>query len=117
MIRAYIHENYTGFNVDISVIMHPAEGAMDVRPRIMRLPTAERPYLEWEEIPADGTVDGPSFRLGHEEARAILDALTVHFQGTGDARALRKDYDAERSRVDRLTEVMSSLALKLADPV
>jgi hypothetical protein len=117
MIRAYVHENYTGFNVDISVVMHPAEGSMDVRPRIMRLAgTGGCLYATWEEIPADGTIEGPTFRLGHEEARAILDALTAHFHGDGDTRALRRDYDAERKRVDQLAGTLSTLALKLAEP-
>lgn len=35
-------------------------------------------------------------------ARALNDALTRHFGGSADSRTLRKDYEAERARVDRL---------------
>lgn len=41
-----------------------------------------------------------------EVARALLDALARHFGGTGDTRQLRKDYDHERSRVDKLTDAV-----------
>lgn len=44
-------------------------------------------------------------RLEEEDARAIYEALADYFGGSGhDTRALRKDYDAERARVDRLIE-------------
>ena len=40
--------------------------------------------------------------LPYHLALPLLDALARHFGGTGDTRQLRKDYDAERARVDRL---------------
>jgi len=116
MIRAYLHDDLMGFHLDLSVVMHPEPGCMDVRPRILRLATEDRPYADWEEIPADGSNTGPTLRLGHEEARAVLDALTAHYQGVEDTRALRRDYDAERKRVDQLAGTLSTLALKLAEP-
>lgn len=42
-------------------------------------------------------------RLDADVARAIYEGLAAYFGGVGtDVRALRKDYDAERERVDRL---------------
>lgn len=41
-------------------------------------------------------------------AAGLLDALSRHFGGSGDTRQLRKDYDAERARVDRLIEHLIS---------
>lgn len=42
-------------------------------------------------------------RLSEEDARAIYEALADHYGHTGhDTRALRRDYDAERARVDKL---------------
>lgn len=42
-------------------------------------------------------------RLNDEDARALYEALADHFGHAGhDIRSLRKDYDAERGRVDRL---------------
>ena len=41
--------------------------------------------------------------LPEDDARALYEALTDYFgHGGHDTRALRKDYDAERARVDRL---------------
>jgi hypothetical protein len=117
MIRAYVHENYTGFNVDISLVMHPEPGCIDMKPRILHFGDAENwRSLSWDEIDPAEAVDRPTFRLDHEQARAVLDALTSHFHGAEDTRALRRDYDAERKRVDQLTGALSTLALKLADP-
>lgn len=40
--------------------------------------------------------------LDEDAARAMYEALADYFGGTGhDTRALRKDYDAERARVDK----------------
>jgi hypothetical protein len=40
--------------------------------------------------------------LRDDMARSLLAALLRHYNGADDARMLRKDYDAERARVDRL---------------
>jgi hypothetical protein len=40
--------------------------------------------------------------VNDEQGRALLAALLRHYNGADDARMLRKDYDAERARVDRL---------------
>jgi len=45
--------------------------------------------------------DATPLRLSNEQARALYGALADHFGHNGtDTRALRKDYDAERARVD-----------------
>jgi len=50
-------------------------------------------------------------RLNEEEARALYEALADYFGGTGhDTRALRRDYDDERKRVDRLTDAVVRIA-------
>lgn len=42
-------------------------------------------------------------RLGEDDARAVYEELADYFGHAGhDIRALRKDYDSERTRVDRL---------------
>lgn len=47
--------------------------------------------------------DSVWLRLPEADARALYDALADHFGHSGhDTRALRRDYDAERARVDRL---------------
>lgn len=45
--------------------------------------------------------DDAWLRIGEDDARAMYEALAHYFGGAGhDTRALRKDYDAERARVD-----------------
>ena len=46
----------------------------------------------------------PTMRLPENAARALLDALSKHFGGTTDVMSLRRDYDAERKRVDRMID-------------
>lgn len=44
----------------------------------------------------------PELHIEESVAKALLEALAEHFGGTADTRTLRRDYDAERARVDRL---------------
>jgi hypothetical protein len=46
------------------------------------------------------SVDLEPLRLREDLARALLTALLKHFDGGEDTRNLRRDYDAERKRVD-----------------
>lgn len=39
-------------------------------------------------------------RMTDEEGRALLTALNRYYEGGEDTRSLRRDYDAERKRVD-----------------
>lgn len=54
------------------------------------------------------TVMEPSLRLPEDLARALLDALAAHFGGVSDTQTLRKDYLAERARVDRMINYLTS---------
>lgn len=45
-------------------------------------------------------LDLEPLRLRDDLARSLLTALLRHFDGGEDTRSLRKDYDAERKRVD-----------------
>jgi hypothetical protein len=56
---------------------------------------------------ADGVQLEPTLSLREESARALLQALLRYYQGGDDLRALRKDYDAERARVDKLIELVA----------
>lgn len=50
---------------------------------------------------------GPTMRLPEPVARALLDALAAHFGGTGEVQTLRKDYLAERARVDKMIDYLT----------
>jgi hypothetical protein len=72
----------------------------------------QREILQWETVAVATRSAEDGYRVEDErdrlhiredDARAIYEALAEHFGHNGhDVRALRKDYDAERSRVDRL---------------
>lgn len=85
--------------ISLAVVRENPNGSVvalweDNPPRVATLP-GERVeptpgYSEW-------------LSLQEDEARAIYEALADYFGHAGhDTRALRKDYDAERGRVDKL---------------
>lgn len=73
-----------------------------------------RQTLHWEQLviktqtpesPATEPEDSMWLRLPDDDARALYEALADHFGHAGhDIRALRKDYEAERARVDKLID-------------
>ena len=112
MIRAHIYENHMG-GVTVSVVRHPAEGSFDARPRILHF-TGDHLAGRWDEIDDPYGEIPPTFRLGPEEARAVLAGLAAHFHGPDDTRALRRDYDTERARGDVLIGHLGEVARTLA---
>lgn len=86
---------------------------MGVAIAVLRNPDSPvRQILQWPIFREVRTVDAESdgqehtedwLHLHEDDARAIYEALGEFFGHTGhDTRALRKDYDAERGRVDKL---------------
>lgn len=49
--------------------------------------------------------DAQPLRLRDDMLRALHQTLLRYFDGADDARMLRKDYDAERARVDKLIDL------------
>lgn len=114
MIRAYIHDNWPGMNVAVSLVQHPQdESVWDGHARILRLGT-DLLAAGWEPIEDPSAEIKPTFILGHEEARALLDALAEHYQGASDTRLLRADRDHERGRVDKLLDAVTEIAKRQA---
>lgn len=67
---------------------------------------ASEPYSSrWDDV-AEGVDVEPTFFLSDNAARSLLESLTRHYNGAEDTRALRRDYDSERSRVDGLIKVI-----------
>lgn len=113
MIRAYIREDLPGMFLSIALIRE-----QDGTPRqILRILEGGNPTtLRWEDLPDPPAPDiAPTLQIGDNEARALLEALTRHYGGADDVRALRRDYDAERKRVDQLTTSLSMVANTLAN--
>lgn len=118
MIRAYVHDNYLsgGYSLTVSIVMHPPEGSMDTRPRILHLGDRGKQWeSSWDEIPVGGEIGEPTLTLDNDAARALLGALTRHYEGAEDTRALRRDYDGERKRVDLLIGHLAEVTRALAD--
>jgi len=57
----------------------------------------------------------PTLHLEEDVARALLDALMRHYQGSGDLRTTRADLLHERGRVDNLIGTVQYIASKLVD--
>lgn len=54
-----------------------------------------------QTAPPTSAAEDEYLRIDEDAARAMYEALADYFGGAGnDTRALRKDYDAERKRVD-----------------
>lgn len=75
--------------------------------------------LRWDEVGPPGAavqdaILEPTFVLPWDSGRALLDALTRHYEGAEDTRTLRRDYDAERKRVDEQAKVIADIAKVLA---
>lgn len=113
MIRVHIHEPSYDFGIDVIVADH-----QDGFIRVLHTDENGR-HPRWETVSRDDqavTADpvAPTFRLPAEAGRALLDALTRHYQGAEDTRQLRRDYDAERKRVDVQATVIADIAKSLA---
>lgn len=89
---------HIGRTIDMSgrVLMRTAGGAG--APDLIREP----------DQPLDGDGYKPALSIDETEARALLSALQRFFGEAEDTRSLRRDYDAERARVDRLIAHLTS---------
>lgn len=110
-IRAHISETRLLYGIDITIADHRSDVI-----RILHL--TDDGGMRWDEISrteaAPAEVIEPTVRLPQEAGRALLDALMHHYQGAEDTRQIRRDYDAERKRVDEQAKVIGDIARTLA---
>lgn len=59
----------------------------------------------WESCEAHERL--PTITIPDDVARALLDALSTHYGGAADTRTLRRDYEDERKRVDKLISYLT----------
>lgn len=119
MIRAYVEHLVSGFTVGVSIVQHYEGDVASLPPNILRFTARDDGtvgHSSWEPIEPGQDIQ-PTFRLGHEEAVALMNALVARYSGVDDQRMLRADYDAERKRVDKLTDVVAGIAQTLAGAV
>jgi hypothetical protein len=114
MIRAYLREDFAGRYLAVALIRE-GDG---VPQQILRIEDAGSPTTyRWEDLPDVPSPDlAPTLEIGDSEARALLEALVRYYNGAEDTRALRRDYDHERERVDRLTEALGTVVGNLSAP-
>lgn len=67
--------------------------------------------LQWEEV-QPATETRPTLRLTDDAARALLDALTRHYQGATDLHTVRADLLHERGRVDKLIGILGERVMR-----
>lgn len=91
--KVYIEADFLVDGVKVAVILRRSETTTEV---MTWAPTTAR------VIDAHSTAPDDAFlRLPDDIARALYEALSAHYGGNVvDATKLRKDYDAERARVD-----------------
>ncbi len=111
MIKAHLTEAPFGDSLQVFIVDRHEDGYQ----RILHM---EGDAYQWEELPHAHTAITepvePTVTLPWDTGRALLDALTRHYQGAEDTRALRRDYDAERKRVDEQSRVIADIARALA---
>jgi hypothetical protein len=115
VIRAYVADDPRSFGVAISIVKQPEDNAY---PREIFRPAGDAGGVmdfRLEPVAVHAAVE-PTMILPDYMARALLDALTAHYHGAEDTRALRRDYDAERGRVDRLIEHLAVIAKQATTP-
>lgn len=111
--------------IRVHVRSHPVSDCLDVF--VLReadygrfvLHTEDSNTFRWDELPpptaalSDSMLE-PTVVLPFDSGRALLQALIEHYQGAEDTRALRRDYDNERKRVDEQAKVIADIARALA---
>lgn len=109
MIKAHIAEGPFGDFLKVFIVDHYGQGK--------RLLHYEGDHYRWEEIPQDEAIADPrpTVELPWDSGRALLEALMRHYNGAEDTRQLRKDYDAERRRVDEQHKVIAGIAQALVE--
>lgn len=111
MIRAYAQLERFGDVVALSLVRTVDPGDFESAPRVLRLGLTDdgTQTVTWEAFEPHATVE-PTLRLGMREALALAEAMAELQHGTAEHRALRKDYDAERARVDKLIDMVGAVA-------
>lgn len=66
----------------------------------------------WDNAPPAAAIE-PTWTMDDEIARALLDALTRHYQGASDMHTVRADLLHERQRVDKLTDAVIRIATEV----
>lgn len=105
LISVYLREHFVSDALDVFVVnRHEDQRCV--------LYIENSGALRWDEIGDERVADvpQPTFTLPFDSGRALLEALTRHYNGAEDTRQLRKDYEFERQRVDSLIGALTRIA-------
>lgn len=113
MIRVHLQQRFVSDCLEVFII-NQADGLR----RVLHIENAAD--LRWDEVGPPGaaihdSILEPTFVLPWDSGRALLEELTRHYNGAEDTRQLRKDYDAERKRVDEQGKIIADIARTLAE--
>lgn len=110
MIRAHIAQRHLLDAIDVYIVDHH-----NGRMRFLRI---DGDTQSWDDLGREdealASEPPPTITLPMDSGRALLEALVLHYQGAEDTRALRRDYDNERKRVDDLAKTLADVACLLA---
>lgn len=90
--RAHVSHDHARFGIALTLINRRGE----------RISLGQPTDITFQDTDPGIYMPEPTMRIPDSLGRALLDALTAHYGGATDTRTLRKDYEAERARVDRL---------------
>ena len=73
---------------------------------------SEDGYLIWDNILLDAAMmeSKPTFIIQEDIARALMEKLITHFEGSSDNRIIRQDFLHERDRRDILEDALMAIA-------
>lgn len=112
MIRAYVAQDTFNRSVRIALVHQSPEGRPEKAVRILDIDENGFATFQEDDVDPYATIRA-TLVLPEAEARALLDGLAAHFRGSSEMQALRADYEAERKRVDQLTQMLGD-AVKAA---
>lgn len=113
-IEAFVGEDYFNFGIRVVMINRMANAFSGSRDMVLRL--GEHGLYTWEPVPDPGNAVAlaPSFQLPADCGRALLQALTVHYNGADDTRLLREDYRRALDRGEKQDAVIADVVKSLA---
>ena len=101
MFRAHIRQEPLGRHVDLYLVEEVTDGSGRV---IVYGPRAHHRPVEPGDAASPGDLE-PTLRLPEHALPALLGSLSAHLGAVEHPQQLRRDYDAERARVDKLIDL------------
>jgi hypothetical protein len=102
---AHIRDRFELGGIDVAIVTR------DQTPSVRVWDSAFPAYRALTENDPTEAPQAERLVLRTDEARALYESLAEHYgHGTNDTRALRRDHDAERDRVDKLTDAIIAIA-------